>query len=216
MSHYFSEKQDVKSDRKIIKYEIENKKFEFLTDNGVFSKTKVDFGTDIMLKVFLRENSNKKNQKFDVLDIGCGYGVVSVVVKSFFKNSRTVSSDVNERALELTRENLFKNGVVKSNDSENNDFGNSDFKVIKSFAFDNISEKFDVILSNPPIRAGKQTIFQIYEKSFEHLNENGEFYCVIQTKHGAKSTQKKLEEVFGNCEMLEINAGYRIFRSVKN
>ena len=215
MSHYFSEKQDVKSDRKIIKYEIENKKFEFLTDNGVFSKTKVDFGTDVMLKVFLRENINKKNQKFDVLDIGCGYGVVSVVVKSFFKNVRTVSSDVNERALELTRENLFKNGVVKSNDSEDNDFGNSDFKVIKSFAFDNISEKFDVILSNPPIRAGKQTIFQIYEKSFEHLNENGEFYCVIQTKHGAKSTQKKLEEIFGNCETLEINAGYRIFRSVK-
>lgn len=210
MSHYFSEKQEVKSDRKIIRYEIENRNFEFITDNGIFSKAKVDFGTDVMLKVFLRENSNKKNQKFDMLDIGCGYGVVSVVVKSFFKNTRTVSSDVNERALELTRENLFKNGVVKSNDSENNDF-----KVIKSFVFDNISEKFDVILSNPPIRAGKQTIFQIYEKSFEHLNENGEFYCVIQTKHGAKSTQKKLEEVFGNCETLEIDAGYRIFRSVK-
>lgn len=207
MSHYFSEKQEVKSDRKIIKYEIENKKFEFVTDNGVFSKTKVDFGTDVMLKVFLRENMNKKNQKFDVLDIGCGYGVVSVVVKAFFQKIKTVSSDVNERALELTAENLLKNEVVKD---ENDEFG-----VRKSFAFDNISEKFDVILSNPPIRAGKQTIFQIYEKSFEHLNENGEFYCVIQTKHGAKSTQKKLEEVFGNCETLEIDAGYRIFRSVK-
>ena len=207
MSHYFSEKQEVKSDRKIIKYEIENKKFEFVTDNGVFSKTKVDFGTDVMLKVFLRENMNKKNQKFDVLDIGCGYGVVSVVMKAFFQKIKTVSSDVNERALELTTENLLKNEVVKD---ENDEFG-----VRKSFVFDNISEKFDVILSNPPIRAGKQTIFQIYEKSFEHLNENGEFYCVIQTKHGAKSTQKKLEEVFGNCETLEIDAGYRIFRSVK-
>ena len=207
MSHYFSEKQEVKSDRKIIKYEIENKNFEFVTDNGVFSKTKVDFGTDVMLKVFLRENMNKKNQKFDVLDIGCGYGVVSVVVKAFFQKIKTVSSDVNERALELTAENLLKNEVVKDE--------NDEFEVRKSFAFDSISEKFDVILSNPPIRAGKQTIFQIYEKSFEHLNENGEFYCVIQTKHGAKSTQKKLEEVFGNCETLEIDAGYRIFRSVK-
>ena len=207
MNHYFSEKQKVKSDRKIIKYEIENKKFEFVTDNGVFSKTKVDFGTDVMLKVFLRENVNRKNQKFDVLDIGCGYGVVSVVMKAFFQKIKTVSSDVNERALELTRENLLKNGVTKDE--------NNNFKVRKSFAFDNISEKFDVILSNPPIRAGKQTIFQIYEKSFEHLNENGEFYCVIQTKHGAKSTQKKLEEIFGNCETLEIDAGYRIFRSVK-
>ncbi|EEX73237.1 class I SAM-dependent methyltransferase [Leptotrichia hofstadii] len=207
MSHYFSEKQEVKSDRKIIKYEIENKNFEFVTDNGVFSKTKVDFGTDVMLKVFLRENMNKKNQKFEVLDIGCGYGVVSVVMKAFFQKIKTVSSDVNERALELTTENLLKNEVVKDE--------NDDFEVRKSFVFDNISEKFDVILSNPPIRAGKQTIFQIYEQSFEHLNENGEFYCVIQTKHGAKSTQRKLEEVFGNCETLEINAGYRIFRSVK-
>ena len=207
MNHYFSEKQKVKSDRKIIKYEIENKKFEFVTDNGVFSKTKVDFGTDVMLKVFLRENVNRKNQKFDVLDIGCGYGVVSVVMKAFFQKIKTVSSDVNERALELTRENLLKNGVTKDE--------NNNFKARKSFAFDNISEKFDVILSNPPIRAGKQTIFQIYEQSFEHLNKNGEFYCVIQTKHGAKSTQKKLEEVFGNCETLEINAGYRIFRSAK-
>ena len=208
MSHYFSEKQEVKSDRKIIKYEIENKNFEFVTDNGVFSKTKVDFGTDAMLKVFLRENMNKKNQKFEVLDIGCGYGVVSVVMKAFFQKIKTVSSDVNERALELTTENLLKNEVVKDE--------NDDFEVRKSFVFDNISEKFDVILSNPPIRAGKQTIFQIYEQSFEHLNKNGKFYCVIQTKHGAKSTQRKLEEVFGNCETLEINAGYRIFRSVKN
>ena len=207
MSHYFSEKQEVKSDRKIIKYEIENKNFEFVTDNGVFSKTKVDFGTDVMLKVFLRENMNKKNQKFDVLDIGCGYGVVSVVMKAFFQKIKTVSSDVNERALELTTENLLKNEVVKDE--------NDDFEVRKSFVFDNISENFDVVLSNPPIRTGKQTIFQIYEQSFEHLNENGEFYCVIQTKHGAKSTQRKLEEVFGNCETLEINAGYRIFRSVK-
>ncbi len=207
MSHYFSEKQEVKSDKKKIKYELENKKFEFITDNGVFSKAKVDFGTDVMLKVFLRENKDKENEKFNVLDIGCGYGVVSVVIKSFFQNVKTVSSDVNERALELTRENLLKNGVVKPE--------NDDFEVKKSFAFDNISEKFDVILSNPPIRAGKQTIFQIYEKSYEHLNENGEFYCVIQTKHGAKSTQKKLEEVFGNCETLEINAGYRIFRSTR-
>ena len=207
MSHYFSEKQEVKSNRKIIKYEIENKKFEFVTDNGVFSKTKVDFGTDVMLKVFFRENTGRKSQKFDVLDIGCGYGVVTVIVKAFFENVKTVSSDVNERALELTTENLLKNEVVKDE--------NNDFEVRKSFVFDNISEKFDVILSNPPIRAGKQTIFQIYEKSFEHLKENGEFYCVIQTKHGAKSTQKKLEEVFGNCETLEINAGYRIFRSIK-
>lgn len=202
MSHYFSEVQDVKSVKKIINYEIKNEKFEFLTDNGVFSKTKVDFGTDVMLRTFL--NENKKLENIRILDIGCGYGVVSVVLKRFFRKARIFSTDINERALELTRENIQKNNRT------------DDFEVRKSFVFDNISENFDVILSNPPIRAGKQVIFEIYEKSFFHLNKNGKFYCVIQTKHGAKSTKKKLEELFGNCTTLVIEAGYRIFRCVKN
>lgn len=202
MSHYFSEVQDVKSAKKIINYEIKNEKFEFLTDNGVFSKTKVDFGTDVMLRTFL--NENKKLENIRILDIGCGYGVVSVVLKRFFEKAKILSTDVNERALELTKENIQKNNRT------------DDFEVRKSFVFDNISESFDVILSNPPIRAGKQVIFEIYEKSFFHLNKNGEFYCVIQTKHGAKSTKKKLEELFGNCTTLVIEAGYRIFRCVKN
>lgn len=202
MSHYFSEVQDVKSVKKIINYEIKNEKFEFLTDNGVFSKTKVDFGTDVMLRTFL--NENKKLENIRILDIGCGYGVISVVLKRFFEKAKILSTDVNERALELTQENIQKNNRI------------DDFEVRKSFVFDNISENFDVILSNPPIRAGKQVIFEIYEKSFFHLNKNGKFYCVIQTKHGAKSTKKKLEELFGNCTTLVIEAGYRIFRCVKN
>ena len=202
MSHYFSEVQDVKSVKKIINYEIKNEKFEFLTDNGVFSKTKVDFGTDVMLRTFL--NENKKLENIRILDIGCGYGVVSVVLKRFFEKAKILSTDVNERALELTKENIQKNNRT------------DDFEVRKSFVFDNISENFDAILSNPPIRAGKQVIFEIYEKSFFHLNKNGKFYCVIQTKHGAKSTKKKLEELFGNCTTLVIEAGYRIFRCVKN
>ena len=202
MSHYFSEVQDVKSVKKIINYEIKNEKFEFLTDNGVFSKTKVDFGTDVMLRTFL--NENKKLGNIRILDIGCGYGVVSVVLKRFFEKAKILSTDVNERALELTRENIQKNNRT------------DDFEVRKSFVFDNISENFDVILSNPPIRAGKQVIFEIYEKSFFHLNKNGKFYCVIQTKHGAKSTKKKLEELFGNCTTLVIEAGYRIFKCIKS
>ncbi len=202
MSHYFSEVQDVKSVKKIINYEIKNEKFEFLTDNGVFSKTKVDFGTDVMLRTFL--NENKKLENIRILDIGCGYGVVSVVLKRFFEKAKILSTDVNERALELTKENIQKNNRT------------DDFEVRKSFVFDNISENFDVILSNPPIRAGKQVIFEIYEKSFFHLNKSGEFYCVIQTKHGAKSTKKKLEELFGNCTTLVIEAGYRIFKCIKS
>ena len=202
MNHYFSEKPEIKSEKKTIKYTIQNKKFEFITDNGVFSKSKVDFGTDLMLNEFLKENRGLEVEKIKILDIGCGYGVVSVVLKSFYPEISITLSDVNERALELSEENLKKYGI-------------NDYHIIKSDAFEKITEKFNVILSNPPIRAGKDIIFKIYSEAYEHLNENGKFYCVIQTKHGAKSTQKKLMEIFGNCDTVTIDGGYRIFLSKK-
>ena len=202
MNHYFSEKPEIKSEKKRIKYTIQNKKFEFITDNGVFSKSKVDFGTDLMLNEFLKKNRNLKSEGIKILDIGCGYGVVSIILKSFYPEASVTLSDVNERALELSEENLKKYGI-------------NDYHIIKSDAFEKIMEKFDVILSNPPIRAGKDIIFKIYSEAYEHLNENGEFYCVIQTKHGAKSTQKKLVEIFGNCDTVTIDGGYRIFLSKK-
>ncbi len=202
MNHYFSEKPEIKSEKKTIKYTIQNKKFEFITDNGVFSKSKVDFGTDLMLNEFLKKNRGLEVEKIKILDIGCGYGVVSVVLKSFYPEISITLSDVNERALELSEENLKKYGI-------------NDYHIIKSDAFEKITEKFNVILSNPPIRAGKDIIFKIYSEAYEHLNENGEFYCVIQTKHGAKSTQKKLMEIFGNCDTVTIDGGYRIFLSKK-
>ena len=202
MNHYFSEKPEIKSEKKRIKYTIQNKKFEFITDNGVFSKSKVDFGTDLMLNEFLKKNRGLEVEKIKILDIGCGYGVVSVVLKSFYPEISITLSDVNERALELSEENLKKYDI-------------NDYHIIKSDAFEKIMEKFDVILSNPPIRAGKDIIFKIYSEAYEHLNENGEFYCVIQTKHGAKSTQKKLMEIFGNCDTVTIDGGYRIFCSKK-
>ena len=202
MNHYFSEKPEIKSEKKRIKYTIQNKKFEFITDNGVFSKSKVDFGTDLMLNEFLKKNRGLEVEKIKILDIGCGYGVVSVVLKSFYPEISITLSDVNERALELSEENLKKYDI-------------NDYHIIKSDAFEKITEKFNVILSNPPIRAGKDIIFKIYSEAYERLNENGEFYCVIQTKHGAKSTQKKLMEIFGNCDTVTIDGGYRIFLSKK-
>ena len=202
MQHYYSESPKIKSNKGNIIYTILDKNIELITDNGVFSKSKVDFGTDLMLRVFLKNN---KRDKFEFLDIGCGYGVVSVVVKTFFKDAKLTLSDVNERALDLSKENLIKNNILE-------------FEIIKSDIFDNFDNEktFDIILSNPPIRTGKETIFKIYEESYKRLNKNGEFWCVIQTKHGAKSTYKKLEDIFGKCETIEIDGGYRVFRTIKS
>ena len=129
MNHYFSEKPEIKSEKRIIKYTIQNKKFEFITDNGVFSKSKVDFGTDLMLNEFLKKNRGLEVEKIKIPDIGCGYGVVSVILKSFYPEISITLSDVNKRALELSEENLKKYGI-------------NDYHIIKSDAFEKITEKF--------------------------------------------------------------------------
>ncbi len=197
MKHYYTDNTDLKSNKREIEIEFEGKKFKLLTDDGVFSKNRLDFGTEVMLKEFLRDN---KLKKFKLLDIGCGYGPVSIILSRYYMNSYFYLSDVNDRALELAKLNLEK-------------FKVENYNTKKSYSFDNISENFDVILSNPPIRAGKDTIFNIYENAYNHLNKGGKFYCVIQTKHGAKSTEKKLNEIFGNCKTLGIHSGYRVYVS---
>ncbi|CAM3061952.1 methyltransferase [Streptobacillus felis] len=195
MNHYYTNNTDLKTNRKEMQIEFLNRKYTFITDIGVFSKNKLDFGTEVMLEEFIK--NNKKN-KFSLLDIGCGYGTVSVILSKFFNDSFYTLTDVNDRALELAELNCVNNLV-------------NNYNIFKSSSFENINESFDVIISNPPIRAGKSTIFDIYENSFKYLNFDGEFYCVIQTKHGAKSTEKKLLEIFGNCKTLGIHSGYRVY-----
>lgn len=197
MKHYYTDNRDLKSNRKEVSVKFLDKEFKVITDIGVFSKNSIDFGTDIMLKMFLKEN-RKKN--FSFLDIGCGYGIVALIISMYFSNAKILATDINDRAIELA--------ILNNKNNKNIEFR-------KSYSFENIDEKFDIIMSNPPIRAGKDVIFNIYENSYKHLNKNGEFYCVIQTKHGAKSTEKKLYEIFNNCKTLGIFSGYRVYKSIK-
>lgn len=199
MNHYYTEKPSSKSEIKKIELDFLDKNFIFFTDNGVFSKNKIDFGSELMIKTFLNHTAIKNG---NFLDIGCGYGPVGIIIKTFLPDLDIYLSDINERALDLTEKNLNANNI-------------KNFYIMKSNIFDNISNNFDCILSNPPIRAGKDTIFKIYSEAYNHLHPNGSFYCVIQTKHGAKSTFKKIKEIFGNCETLTIDSGYRILFAQK-
>lgn len=198
MEHYYTTDPSVKSEERIIKYILNGKEFFFVSDNGVFSKNHVDIATDFLLKTIHKEVIGK------ILDVGCGYGVIGIVLASSSSVIDVTMLDVNHRALELAKRNAVKNKVSEK------------VKILESNGFENVKENFDIIVTNPPIRAGKEIIYNMYKKSKEHLNENGSLYVVVNKKHGAPSTIKFLNNVFGNCEVLDKKAGFNVIKCIKN
>lgn len=196
MSHYYDKEVNLKSERKSFNFSFNNKKFEFMTDNGVFSKGYIDFGTQQMLS-----NFRESNLEGPILDMCCGYGIVGIILKKF-TSSDIYMTDVNERAVELSKDNAKINKV--------------DVSIYSGNLFDSLPDiKFKNILVNPPIRAGKEIVFKIYEGSYDRLLTGGELYVVIQKKQGAPSTIKKLEELFSKVTIIAREKGYYIINAVK-
>ena len=194
MSHYFIEDENLLSEQKKIDYYFGSEKFEFITDNGVFSKDHIDPASELLLL-------NIPNISGDYLDLGCGYGCIGIILAKI-NQIKLTQSDVNGLALDLTSKNCEINNVNST--------------IIKSDCFDDIKGSFDTISLNPPIHAGKSVTYKMYEQSFEHLNINGKIYVVTLKKHGANSTMTKLIEIFGNCEILYKKKGYLVFCATKN
>jgi len=195
MEHYFSEKPKSKLKLNKINTILLGKNFQFYTSPGVFSKNKIDKGT----KLLIEKAIIKPKQK--ILDLGCGYGVIAIVIKKIFPKTDVTALDINERAILLTKKNAKLNNVK--------------IKVIKSNLFDNIKEKFDVILVNPPQKAGKELCFKIIEESKKHLKPNGILQLVARHNKGGKTLEKKMKEVFNNTTTLAKKAGYRVYLSKK-
>lgn len=196
MSHYYDKEVNLKSERKSFDFIFKNVKFKFYTDNGVFSKGFIDFGTQQMLN-----NFNESKLEGPILDMCCGYGVVGIILKKFTK-SDVYMTDVNERAVELSKDNAKLNNV--------------DVSIFSGNLFENLPDiKYKNILVNPPIRAGKEIVFKIYEGSHERLLDDGSLFVVIQKKQGAPSTLKKLEELFKSVKVVAKEKGYYIIEAVK-
>jgi 16S rRNA (guanine1207-N2)-methyltransferase len=200
MEQYFTKNPTTEKEIYKFDWNIGKDRFYFYTSNSVFSKKGVDFGSMVLVETVVKENANFKGS---ILDLGCGYGPIGVMLAKLIENANVTMSDVNKRALELAKMNAEENKVK------------SRVKTLSSSAFENINENFDMIVTNPPIRAGKEVIFSFYEGAYEHLNKGGHLYVVIQKKQGAPSTKEKLESLFGNCETAEKKSGYFIFRSEK-
>ncbi|MBR3887639.1 MAG: class I SAM-dependent methyltransferase [Clostridia bacterium] len=197
MEHYYSTDPSVKSEERMITYELGENKFLFISDNGVFSKNHVDFATDFMIRTIYEEVNGS------VLDVGCGYGPIGICMAKKNDVTKVTMLDVNHRALDLTKRNAEKNKVVDK------------VNILESNGFENINEKFNVIITNPPIRAGKEVIYKMYSDAKDSLVDGGILYLVINKKHGAPSTIKFLESLYGNCEVLDKKSGFNVLKCVK-
>lgn len=197
MGHYFINDPNLKSNKKQVKYTFLGKEIILNSDNGVFSKDRIDFGTNVLLNS-LEDLSAIKS----VLDVGCGIGIIGISLASKYNNLNVQMVDVNEKAVSLTNENIILNKLKNC-------------KSYISNVYSEVNDSFDMIISNPPIRAGKDVVHKIASEAKDHLNDKGFFYAVVQKKQGADSFKKKLEEVYGNVEIVNKDSGYMIFKSIK-
>ena len=197
MNHYYTDNKDLRSERKEFTYYFDNEVFRFTTDNGVFSKEGVDYGSYILIRTVY-----KRDLGSSLLDLGSGYGPIGIVLKRFQPQLQVEMAEVNSRAVELS---ILNN---RNNHTE-------DIKVHLCEDILTLDHRFDTIVLNPPIRAGKTVIYGLYEKAHEMLSENGHLYIVIRKAQGAMSSMKKLETLFENVTVIEKDKGYLVIDSRK-
>lgn len=191
LNHYFENNEDLKSELRVIDYSYEEYNFSFSSDLGVFSKDHIDYGSKTLVETLL-----SFNKKFNsILDVGCGYGFIGIVLAKIM-NSRVDLIDVNNRAVHLCNKNIKENKID----------GNS----FISNSYENVDSSYDLIITNPPIRAGKNVVLDILLNAKKHLNKNGELWFVIRKNQGAKSIEKAISLDY-SVELVKKSKGFYIF-----
>ncbi|MGI6713638.1 MAG: class I SAM-dependent methyltransferase [Bacilli bacterium] len=198
MRHYFTENDDLPSEKRLVTYVIDDVRFTLISDLGVFSKDELDLGSETLLKVLLKEKIQGP-----LLDLGSGIGTIGLTLAKLRPGVPVTLLEISSRAVALSQINAEKLQL------ENVDIRQSDIYSALSE-----TEKFAIIVTNPPIRAGKQVVYGFLGESQKHLVEHGQLYFVMRKSHGAKSAAKYVETIFGNCELVKKNRGFYVYRAV--
>ncbi len=191
MGQYFeNEKLPSKVERKEVI--VCGEKFIFYTDNGVFSKDGLDFGSRLLLETIIEEDMGSH-----ILDVGCGYGPIGIILQKM-KDIYVDMVDVNLRALHLAERNAKENHCDM-------------VYIFESNCYQNVSGKYTTIVTNPPIRAGKKIVYNILVNAKEYLEQDGKLFLVIRKEQGAKSLISDMEKIY-NVEVLERKKGFFIIK----
>jgi len=193
--HYYTAAPSSEHEERSFRAVFAGRVLAFDTDAGVFSKQHVDPGSELLCSALPQDLSGR------VLDMGCGWGAMTIMTLAKCPDVVMTMADVNERALGLAVSNVAKNHMQA--------------EAVLSDGFDKIEGEFDAVITNPPIRAGKAVIYKMFEDAKAHLREGGALYLVIRKQQGAPSTLKFLKELYSKAEVIERGGGYWIIACIK-
>ena len=193
--HYYTNNPTSEHEERSFRAVFAGRVLAFDTDAGVFSKQHVDPGSELLCKALPDTLSGR------VLDMGCGWGAMTIMTLARFPKVQMTMADVNERALSLAVSNVKKNRMEAA--------------ALLSDGFLKVEGEFDAVITNPPIRAGKAVIYKMFEDAKAHLVSGGALYLVIRKQQGAPSALKFLKELYGRAEVIERDGGYWIIECIK-
>lgn len=196
--HYFLNTEHRKEDYFSFTDYFMGDSYTFESCADIFSKDNFDYGTTTLLKTVF----NNVPLNGTVLDVGCGYGIIGILIKKYYPNLNVKMLDINKNAVMLSCKNANNIGVKVD--------------VFDSNLYDNVKFSVNHIVTNPPIKAGKQNLFNVVIGAKDVLEPNGTITLVIKKKHGMESLKNKMNEIFGNVKILNRDKGYYILHSVKN
>ncbi len=195
--HYFDREPGTAHQYDTVQESWEGVDFLFRTDRSVFSRRRVDPGTWLLVKTVLDLEGDRPLR---LLDLGTGAGVVAIVLARLRPAFQVTGVDINRRAVELAGFNAREAGV-----SDRLSLLESDGIPADSF--------YDLILTNPPIRAGKETVYRLFREAGASLAPGGSFFLVIRVKQGAASARTELQNCFGRVETVARAKGYHVIRA---
>lgn len=198
MRHYFTENDDLPSQKRLISFVINDVEFTFTSDLGVFSKDELDAGSEVLIKTLLREGVQGP-----LLDLGSGIGIIGLTLAKLCPDVPITLLEISSRAVELSRLNA-QNLQLESVDIRPSDV----YQALRE------DEKFAMIITNPPIRAGKKVVYDFLGGSKAHLLEHGQLYFVMRKSHGAKSAAMYVTTIFGNCQLVKKHRGFYVYRAI--
>ncbi|ALB28336.1 class I SAM-dependent methyltransferase [Companilactobacillus heilongjiangensis] len=195
-NQYFENDPSLEHEIKNFNFTLRNHNFDFMSDSGVFSRQTVDYGSRVLIDAIDFQNIPSGN----ILDVGCGYGPIGLALAKDQPSRQVTMVDVNLRALDLAKKNASGNQV-------------KNVEIFESDTYKSVEGKYALIVSNPPVRAGKSVVTSILADSKDYLAANGELWIVLQKKQGAPSAKKLMDKTFGNVEVVTRDKGYYILRS---